>query len=542
MRHSGRQRTQRRLVGAAWRSGAGPTGRRPRGQAAAIWGHRPVAAAGLVAAALAIAFLLAPPLGTDLSAQVARADFVREYGRSPVDLRWYGGTVQYGYSLVAPAVMAVLGARLTGALAATVSAVALAALFVRTGARRPLLGGVLGAVCCAGNLVSGRVTFALGVALGLLALLALTADRRWLRIAGTTACALLAAATSPVAGLFLGLAGVALAIAGRWRSGILLVGGAAVPLVVMAVLFGEGGWMNISRADAVHATVTSLVVALTVSRPVVRAGAALSALGVVTAFAVHTPVGLNATRLATMFALPVVAAYAEPPRWRPSWPLPVLGAAALVALALWQPPVLVDDLRDAGNSTASRSYAAPLLAELARRAPVGRIEVPPTRDYWESAHVARAVLLARGWLRQLDLRHNALFFDGTLTAASYEAWLRDNGVSYVALPDAELSWVGRAEGALVQGGLPYLTEVWRGGHWVLYEVAGRPSILAGAVLVGATGAQVTFDVTVPGDVLVRVRWSRWLRARGATVRPSAGGWTMVYAPYPGRYVVTSGIG
>jgi hypothetical protein len=526
----------------------------------------------LVALALALGYLIAPPMGTDLSAQVARARFISGYGLTPVDFGWYGGTVQYGYSLVSPAVMALIGVRVTGALALVVSALAFPVLLARTGAPRPLLGGVIGAVCIAGNLVSGRVTYALGVAFGLLALVALTAGRRWVRLVFGAAGAVLAGATSPVAGLFLGLAGVALLardgpperrpggrpqdrhnfpepVASRPRFGhnfrevvpilvvpeaVTIIVAAAVPLGVTAVLFGEGGWMNISASDTIHAVVASLAVALMVARPPIRAGALLSAAGVVAAFLVHTPVGLNATRLATMFALPVVAAYATPKlRW---WGL----TAALVALALWQPPVLVGDLRDAGNPTASESYFAPLRAEVQKRAPVGRIEVPPTRDYWEAAY---ATPLARGWLRQVDLSRNALFFDGVLTADEYRSWLTDNGVSYVALADAQPSWVGQREVTLIRGGLPYLTEVWRGEHWTLYEVAGKPSIVDGATLVSETGDAVTVEVGEPGTAHLRVRWSRWLAVQGpagASLRPD-GRWTAVRTTTPGRYTISSSV-
>src|SRR5262249_27503719 len=115
----------------------------------------------VLGALLAVAYLLLPPMGTDLSAQVARADFVHDAGFAPVDLRWYGGTVQYGYSVVAPFVMAAVGVRATGAVTLVVSSLALATLLRRTGAPRPLLGAVCGVVCFAGNLVSGRITFAL---------------------------------------------------------------------------------------------------------------------------------------------------------------------------------------------------------------------------------------------------------------------------------------------------------------------------------------------------------------------------------------------
>jgi hypothetical protein len=508
---------------------------------------RAPALVSLVALVLAGLYLVLPPMGTDLSAQVARADFVGAAGLAPVDLRWYGGTVQYGYSLVAPAVMALLGVRLTGAVALVVSTVAFAALLRRTSAPRPVLGAVLGALCFAGNLVSGRTTFALGVAFGLLGLLALTAPwpPGWRRAAAAVAVAL-AATTSPVAGLFAGLAGVALAVP-LWRDpvrrwdGVTLAVAAAVGLAPTTLLSDVDGWMNISPWDTTRACVTGLLVAALVPRRPVRVGGVLAAAGVLTAFLVHTPVGLNATRLATMFAVPVLAAYVP---LRPSWTWRAAGAAGLAAVALWQPPLIVADLRDAGNPTADAAYFAPLLAELRARAPVGRVEIPPTRDYWEAAHAAREVHLARGWLRQADLELNPLFFDGALDASTYEAWLRERGVSYVALPTldaADFSWVGRREAALVRGGLPYLTEVWRGEDWTLYEVDGRPSIVDGGTLVAAQADAVTVDLPA-GPTVVRIRYSGWLRVHGPgtpRLEPAPGGWTRVVATVPGRFRIDS---
>jgi hypothetical protein len=508
--------------------------------------RRAVPVTVLVAVALGVAYVLAPTMGTDLSAQVARADFFAEHGFAPVDFRWYGGVFPDGYSLVSPPLMAglgggVLGAKLAAALAAAVSAVAFVALLRRTGARRPALAGVLGAVCFAGNLVSGRVTFALGVAFGLLALVALTADRRWLRLGGTVVGSALAAAASPVAGLFAVLAGVALLVSQRFRSwdGAWLAAGAAVPLAAMSALFGSGGWMNISRTDTIHAVVTSVAVALLVPRREVRVGGALSALGVLAAFAVHTPVGLNATRLATMFALPVLAGYADLDRLGRVGKH--IGLVVVLALAVWwQPPLLRGDLADAGDETASAGYFRPLREELARRAPVGRVEVVPTRDYWESAYAARDVPLARGWLRQADLAYNALFFDGSLTADRYRDWLRDNGVSYVALAGAEPSWVGRAEAALVRTGLPYLTPVWRDRDWVLYQVAGSPSVVDGGRLVSAGADRLTVEAGTPGQLLVRVRYSRWLTVAGpgGARLTRSGDWTVLHAERPGRYMIS----
>ncbi|MEO3817147.1 hypothetical protein [Plantactinospora sp. B24E8] len=566
-----------------------------------------------LAVLLAVAFLLAPPLGTDLSAQVARADFVTRHGFAPLDLGWYAGISPYGYSLLTPPLMSwlggdLLGPRLLGALALLVSAAALALLMLRTGARRPLLGGLLGTACVAGNLVSGRITYAVGVAFGLLALLALTTlrTRPLLRLSCAGLAALLAGAASPVAGLFVGLAGVALAVKARppvavsvggrarWAhpgsahlgDGVVLALAAAIPTLGLGLAFGSGGWMNISLSDTLTSAVASLAVALLVPRRAVRVGAVLATLGVLAAFAFRTPVGLNATRLAAMFAIPLLVGYGVMPTRILGWlrrvarmtpsdtgtgrRLAGLALAGVVALAaLVEPPVLVGDLRSAGDPTASRSYFQPLLAELARR-PAGRIEVVATANYWEAAYVPQAAPLARGWLRQADQAHNRLFLDGSVDAESYERWLRDNGVAYVALSEAKPSWVGRREAELIRGGLPYLTPVWQHPDWTLYAVSGTPSIVAtltgaatatngtdlpevptgggaepaggAAELIRATSAELVVDVPAAGETLVRLRWSRWLRVTGqaACLRPY-GEWTVLRVAGPGRYRIASGL-
>ncbi|MBQ0905203.1 hypothetical protein [Micromonospora sp. U21] len=541
---------------------------------------RVVAVATGSAAVLGALWLALPLMGSDLAAQVARADFFAAHGPTPVDLRWYGGVQQFGYSLLSQPVMALLGVRVTGALALVASAAALAALLVRSTVPRPLLGSLVGVVTLAGNLVSGRVTYALGVAFGLAALLALTQGvppgrRRspgW-RLGIAAAGALLASATSPVAGLFVGLAGVALLLTRRYADGLTLGVAAAVPLAATALLFGDGGWMNISRTDALRAVLTSLVVAALVTYRPVRVGALLAAAGVLAAALVHTPVGLNATRLATMFALPLLAAAARPPAWlsarlarcsaarvassrgatpHTAWRARLLGgaglAALLVAVCVWQPPVVPADLRSIGDPTSAPGYHAPLRAFLAGQRLTGRVEVPPTRNYWEAARLGE-VPLARGWLRQADIDRNPLFFTtvpgaaGTgvrLTPASYRDWLTGNAVQYVAVPDAPLSWVGRAEAELVEGGLPYLTPVWSGPHWRVWAVAdSTPLVAAPAELVRADGATVTFRAPTAGPVAVRVRHSRWLAASGGATVAAAGEWTIVTVPRSGEYTLGS---
>lgn len=219
----------------------------------------------------------------------------------------------------------------------------------------------------------------------------------------------------------------------------------------------------------------------------------------------------------------------------------------LVAVTWWQPPVVVADVADLGNPTADPAYFRPLRDQLAALPLSGRVEIPPTRAYWEAAHLGD-VPLARGWLRQADIDRNPLFFTtvpgaaGTgvpLTPETYRTWLADHSVQYVAVPDAELSWVGRAEAALVTAGQPYLRLLWSDAHWGLYGVADpQPIVAPPATLVSQTAASLTFDAPAAGDVPVRVRHYRWLRADGAVVEAS-GGWTVVRVPAAGRYTLTS---
>ena len=76
--------------------------------------------------------------------------------------------------------------------------------------------------------------------------------------------------------------------------------------------------------------------------------------------------------------------------------------------------------------------------------------MPPTANHWESAYLAPKFELARGWLRQLDTTRDDVFYDqGELTDATYSAWLRDNAISYVALPDAPLDYSSAAERRLI---------------------------------------------------------------------------------------------
>ena len=64
-----------------------------------------------------------------------------------------------------------------------------------------------------------------------------------------------------------------------------------------------------------------------------------------------------------------------------------------------------------------------------------------------------------------------LFTGGHLTPAAYRMWLYDNGVSYVALPDADPDYLAEDEDALIRSRPSYLHPVWSNPHWRLYAGA-----------------------------------------------------------------------
>lgn len=449
-------------------------------------GPRPAALAGLVASGCLAAYLIVAPPAGDLAAATYRSDLFAHAGFTTWDTGWYAahGYWLLSYSLLSPALGAWLGVRPLLALSSLAACVLFGLIVERVlptaSARAAALVFALG--FCAG-LLSGRVPFDLGFAIGLAAVFALLlADRRPRRSsAGLLAAALvlaaLAGATSPVAGAFLALAGLALAaVDTRW--GLALAAGAIVPVLVLGLAYSNGGYEPFAASAFWPALAGVVSIAALLprgdlterGRTVLRAGAVLYALALIAAYAIRTPMGGNAARLGALLAAPLLAGTL----WR-SHRLALLALAA--PLLYWQLATPVRDYASIASDPAARSsYYAPLRAEL-RRLTGGRaaiVEVPMTRAHGEAAYLAGhdGVQLARGWERQLDTRYAALFYKPTLTPWVYRAWLRENRVEYVAVPVAPLDGAGRREGALVARGLPYLREIWRKNHWRLYRFMG----------------------------------------------------------------------
>jgi hypothetical protein len=215
----------------------------------------------------------------------------------------------------------------------------------------------------------------------------------------------------------------------------------------------------------------------------------------------------------------------------PALALPALAFVLWAVWAGWGP--VRETLAVAGSPATNGTYYAPVerFLDAHARGPV-RIEVPLTRTHWETAELAPRVSLARGWEKQLDERYNGVLLSAGLNAASYERWLREQAVSYVALPAVQLDPSSAREGALVRAGLPYLRLVYSSRHWRIYAVRSPAPLASGPGRVTSLGHEsVGLQADAPGSLLVRVRWTPyWTVTSGAgCVQRGAGGWTRVDA-------------
>lgn len=494
-----------------------------------------------LAAALAVVYLIWQPPSLDAAAGEYRAWLFGREGLALWDLQWYQGHHMPGYSVLLPPLGWLIGLRLTGALCAVAAAFLFALLARRRYGDRALLGALWFAAGTVTILLSGRITFGLGLVPALGALVALAWGRRALAVA----IALLSGLASPVAAIFLAMAATAYALAeplppraslrtagraaalrslaGEQRlAGLLVAAAAIVPVGFLSLAFPEGGVepFVFSSFWPIPATVVAVLVLFPREERALRIGAVLYLLGCTAAFLLDTPVGGNAARLGALCAGPLFALVL----WRRR-PL----ALALLALPLlyWQWTAAIHDVRVThGDPTVQQAYYAPLLAVLDRADPDGargRVEIPFTKLHWEARWVAPTHPLARGWERQLDQKVNTLFYEGRLTPQRYEAWLKRNALRWVALPDTRLDYTARQEGKLVAGGLPFLHEVWKDEHWRLFEVRDATPLAegAGARITRLGSDSLTLAVARPGTVRLRMHWTPyWRVASGdACVQP-----------------------
>jgi hypothetical protein len=278
--------------------------------------------------------------------------------------------------------------------------------------------------------------------------------------------------------------------------------------------------------------VAAAVPAIPSSHRSLRIAAVLYLGAILLSYALPTAVGGNVTRLGACVGAPLLTAVLWPRRRR------LLVLIALPMLFLQWAPAIGSVVHNATDRSSNAAYFEPVVAFLrAHGTPAGRVEVVPTALHWEAADVAPFFPLARGWERQLDTADNPLFYDGTLTAASYRSWLLDNGVRYVALPDVTLDYAANTEARLLRAGVPGLRPAWHDAHWQVYAVDGAPGMLSGpARLTQLSGGTIRLSVTRPARLLLRVRYSPYwsVGADHACLAEAPGGWIAIDALHKGE--------
>jgi hypothetical protein len=490
---------------------------------------------GLVAAALGVAYLIIQPDSADHAAQIYRSDLFANQGLVTWDNGWFGGHHLPGYGVLLPVLGGLIGPRLVGVLAAIAAALLFSSIAYGRFGERARLGVIWFATATAISLFTGRLTFALGVAVALCAVLAAQRGHRWLAI-------LFAAATplaSPVAALFLACGVVAYAISERSSRGLELAVVTVGVAVLISAAFPEGGNepFDFSSYEPAILVAIAVFVALPPEERLLRYGVAAYGAALTAAFLIQTPMGGNATRMGSLLLGPILAFGL----WRRQRFALVLLVPVLV---YWQWSPVVRDLEEvSAQPSVSAGYYAPLI-DFLRGQPhrdSQRVEVLPEEHHWESAYVPNGIYIARGWERQLDRKLNPLFYQSApLTGPEYRSWLDDLGVGYVAVPRAPLDYAALGEKRLIKKGPPrYLEKVFHSKNWTVYTVRNPSPLAIGGKMVKLTPQGFVVDASQPGTVLVRVHWTPYWSIEQGTgcVEQAPGGYTMIDVTTPGRFRV-----
>ncbi|MEU6394129.1 hypothetical protein [Streptomyces sp. NPDC046939] len=504
--------------------------------------------------------------GGDLAAQVAWAEFARQYPGYAYNLFWYGGLHTANYSLISPYVMAAIGVVPMTLLSGVASSWLAGVLMLHSKVRRPLAPALVLAFCLWCQVVSGRSTFMLGVAFGLAALVVLVGGRGAPRVAASALCAALATMASPVAGLFLVVIGTAHLLTRDWSRAAALL---APPVVVVAVttwLFPFKGEQPMPLGRVWTPLLLCAVILLTAPRAwrLLRWGTAVYALGVVLTFFISSPIGTNVERL-TELGAPVAALAIAMDRYgrrgrgeaadgtRFGWFTPrrqiaVCGIALLSSLT-WLTGKTTADIIHNTKVPAWAQQTDGVVSELKRLgAERTRVEVVPARDHREAAILAPYINMARGWNRQADVERGRLFYgghegtdvpEGSFTSASYRAWLSHWAVGYVVVSKSEPDGPAKLEHALVTSEPPYLKLLWHDTNWQIYGVQDAvPLVDPPATVASSDGANLVVSMPRAGSVTVRIAHSPWLWADAGCLAP-AGEFTRLTVKKPGKVRITS---
>jgi hypothetical protein len=489
----------------------------------------------LVAVAGALGFVLTRPRVGDMFAALARQSAAAHGVGLTYWFAWFGGgAVPGAYSVITPYASGLLGASSVGALA-TVAITPLTTRLVR-GASHPRAAAWAATVGIGLSLWSGRIAFAVGTAFGVAALLAVRDGRR-ITAAGLAVVTVLA---SPVSGvlLVLGLLGLCLTVPRHRLVGATTAAAAGAALLVLLVLFGTPGPEGFAATDALLCALGLVLFLLARPQPFVTAVIVICLAACPLLVAVPNGMGSNFQRM-VWICLPVAVIATARAR------LPVALGAGAVAILVGLVGT-VQDLLVAASPMSSTDYYVSLERELDSVPDLlnYRVEIVTDGTHTASFALLGHAMLARGFETQADNKFDAVLLSpGALNAGSYQHWLTDNAVGFVAISTTRLR--SSPEYDLVSaGGLAYLNRIWSDPTWTLYAVAHPTPILPPPWRIAeADQANLVIDVPTPGTGIIRVRWSPYLVAEPASggdaipLGRDPYGWSRFTAPLPGRYVL-----
>lgn len=493
----------------------------------------------LLAVVLACVIAAGARWGPDWPAQEFRAWIATHDGFTMWTSRWYGGTALPGYSVLYPLAAAVFGAGLIGVVSVAVATWA-SLVLAPSEPRRAHWFAVAVAVSLSENLLIGQVPYLMGVAFAMLAVRASVKGSPWPWLAVSAALASLA---SPLAGASLLLTVPALAVWLGWRRVVwlgaaglgvgvsALVGGANGPFPFQAVVFG---------AVALFCVVTWMLAPH--GNRSLRCFALCYLAAALILFFVPTAIGGNIARVGKLIALPLAVRAISVPRGfirRAASTVVVMLAAAWAAVAF-----VSSAAHGASDPSQGSQYYTGLVKFLRTQNPDrGRVEIPFTREHWESYWVAKEFPIARGWERQTDLLYNAVLYR-RLTPGRYLHWLQDNAVSLVALPNVPLDYGGRTEGQLLTRPPTYLHPVWHDQNWQVWKLRGtNPLVRGDATLSDLDAASMSLHFTKAVTVVVKVHADQlWhVRAGSGCVVQNTSRWLVVHALRAGTVKLEAGL-
>jgi hypothetical protein len=492
-----------------------------------------------LAASLAAILLWAAPPGVDWAAHAYQRTFLIQHGFAVWNTYWYAGRSSFvTYSLLYYPLAALLGIRMLALVSIATAALAFSMIVLRQWGPASRLSSRSFAVLWAGLVFSAAFPFALAVSFALLAIWALQEGRRG-RFA---VCAVLTLAASPLAFAFLALilGGLALERRSLRHAGVQLavvVGGVTAELVVYR-LFGAGGRFPFRLLELVPALIfCGLGLALTRSVPAARPLLGLFWIylaAVLVTYAVPSSIGSNIERI-RYAAVPIALIAVGLRRYRPLW----LTVPVLVLAAIWNlTPIWSSYARASSDPEASLSYWQPTLTYLkAHSSPSFRVEVVDTAEHWQAAYLPDAgIPIVRGWYRQNDFPQNEILYDKSLSARSYDGWLREMAVRYVVLTDAPVDYSARVEEQLLRSGRSGLRIVERLPHQTIYELPYATPLITGpaeATVLWLWPSRLVAEVGARGSYLVRMRWSPYWRTPTGCVSRTADGLTRLDVPRAG---------